>query len=97
VAVLLLWGSWDHFLRSFDFGQPMWSRDSSMDIGLPIWPAKLIVPAALAVLALRLCLQIWGYLRALVHNIENPVAVPLMADVATQAAMEAEQVSGRDE
>lgn len=97
VAVLLLWGSWDHFLRSFDLGQPMWSRDSSMDIGLPIWPAKLIVPAALAVLVLRLCLQIWGYLRALVHNIETPVAVPLMADVATQAAMEAEQVSGRDE
>jgi TRAP-type C4-dicarboxylate transport system permease small subunit len=97
VAVLILWGSWDHFLRSFDLGQPMWSRDSSMDIGLPIWPAKLVVPAALVVLVLRLCLQVWGYARALVHNIENPVAVPLMSDVATQAAMEAKQVSGRDE
>lgn len=97
VAALLLWGSWDHFLRSFDFGQPMWSRDSSMDIGLPIWPAKLVVPVALSVLLVRLTLQLWGYGRAFLYNIEQPVAVPLMADVATQAAMEADQVSGRDD
>ena len=96
VAVLLLEGSWAHFLRSFDFGQPIWSRDSSMDIGLPIWPAKLVVPVALAVLVVRLCLQLWGYGRAFLHNIDRPVAVPLMADVATQAALEAKQVSGRE-
>jgi TRAP-type mannitol/chloroaromatic compound transport system permease small subunit len=97
VAILLLQGSWDHFLRSFDFGQPMWSRDSSMDIGLPIWPAKLVVPMALLVLSARLCLQLWGFGRGFIRNTETPVAVPLMADVATQAAMEAEQVSGRDD
>lgn len=97
VAVLLMWGSWDHFLRSFDFGQPMWSRDSSMDIGLPIWPAKLVVPVALAVLVVRLCLQLWGYGRAFMYDIDRPVAVPLMADVATQAAAEAKQVSSRDD
>jgi len=97
VAILLLQGSWDHFLRSFDFGQPMWSRDSSMDIGLPIWPAKLVVPTALFVLSARLCLQLWGFGRAFIRNIETPVAVPLMADVATQAEMEAKQVSGRDD
>ena len=96
VAVLLLWGSWAHFQRSFDFGQPMWSRDSSIDIGLPIWPAKLVVPAALSVLVLRLCLQVWGYGRAFILNIDRPVAVPLVADIATQAAAEARQVSGRD-
>jgi len=97
VAVLLLVGSWEHFLRSFDFGQPMWSRDSSMDIGLPLWPAKLVVPVALGVLVVRLCLQIWAYSVALIQNIEKPVAVPLLADVATQAAMEADQVSARDD
>jgi TRAP-type C4-dicarboxylate transport system permease small subunit len=96
VAVLLLWGSWQHFDRSFDFAQPMWSRDSSMDIGLPIWPAKLVVPVALSILSLRLMLQIWAYGVALIRNPTQPVAVPLMADVATQAAMEAEQVSARD-
>jgi TRAP-type C4-dicarboxylate transport system permease small subunit len=95
-ALLMLEGSWAHFLRSFDFGQPMWSRDSSMDIGLPIWPAKLAVPLALGVLVVRLLVQVWGYGRALYLNIERPVAVPLMADVATQAEMEARQVSSHD-
>lgn len=96
VAVLLLDGSWAHFLRSFDMSLPLWSRDSSMDIGLPIWPAKLVVPAALGVLVARLCLQLWGYGRAFVAGADTPVAVPLMTDMATQAAMEARQVSGRD-
>lgn len=97
LALLLLWGSWTHFGRSFEFGQPMWSRDSSMDIGLPIWPAKLVVPFALCLLNLRLALHLWAYAHAFVHRSVRPAAVPLVADVATQAAMEAKQVSGRDD
>ena len=57
LMVLLVWGTWAHFLRSFDFTAPLWSRDSTMDIALPIWPAKLVVPVAFAVLSLRLALQ----------------------------------------
>jgi TRAP-type C4-dicarboxylate transport system permease small subunit len=97
LMVLMVWGSWAHFERSFDWAAPRWSRDSSMDIALPIWPAKLLAPVAFSVLVLRLCLQVWGYTRALVTNTETPVAVPLIADAATQAAMEAEHVSGLDE
>jgi TRAP-type C4-dicarboxylate transport system permease small subunit len=96
VAVLLLVGTWEHFLRSFDVSQPMWSRDSSMDIGLPIWPAKLVVPTALGVLVVRLCLQLCSYAKAFADNADRPVAVPLVADVATQARLEADQVSSRD-
>jgi len=44
LIVALVWGSWAHFDRSFDMTRPMWSRDSTIDIGLPLWPAKLIVP-----------------------------------------------------
>lgn len=72
LIVLLIWGSWAHFDRSFDFGAPNWSRDSTIDIGLPIWPAKLIVPVAFTVLALRLCLQIWGFGRAFIRNDDQP-------------------------
>ena len=97
LMVLMVWGSWAHFQRSFDFAAPLWSRDSSMDIALPIWPAKLLAPVAFSVLVLRLCLQVWGYCRAIVTNAETPVAVPLIADAATQAAMEAEHVSGLDD
>lgn len=97
LIVLLIWGTWAHFQRSFDFAAPMWSRDSTMDIALPIWPAKLLAPIAFSVLALRLVLQLWAYGRAVVLNQSAPVAVPLIVDAATQAAMEAEHVSAREE
>lgn len=97
LMILLVWGSWAHFDRSFDFGSPMWSRDSSMDINLPIWPAKLLAPVAFSVLCLRLLLQAVGYGVALVRNDETPVAVPLVVDAATQAAEEARHVSRQGE
>jgi len=96
LMLLLVWGSWAHFERSFDFAAPLWSRDSSMDISLPLWPAKLLAPIAFAVLSLRLLLQIWAFGQAFCRNAAHPVAVPLVADAATQAALEAEHVSGHD-
>ncbi|MEL6170773.1 MAG: TRAP transporter small permease [Pseudomonadota bacterium] len=96
LMIALVWGSWSHFDRSFDFAKPLWSRDSTIDVGYPIWPAKLIVPIAFSVLCLRLCLQVWGYGRALVLGLERPVAVPLQQSVAEQAAAEADQLQGRD-
>jgi TRAP-type C4-dicarboxylate transport system permease small subunit len=97
LMLLLVWGSWAHFERSFDFAAPLWSRDSSMDIALPLWPAKLLAPVAFTVLCARLVLQLWGFGRAFVTGADRPVAVPLVVDAATQAAQEAEQFSGRDD
>lgn len=96
LMILMVWGSWAHFDRSFDFAAPLWSRDSTMDIALPIWPAKLLAPIAFFILCIRLALQVWCYGRALINNEIEPIAVPLIEDVATQAAREAEQVSGGD-
>ncbi len=93
---VMVWGSWGHFERSFDFASPLWSRDSSMDIALPLWPAKLLAPVAFSVLCVRLLLQIWGYILAIISGTDEPVAVPLIADVATQAAEEAQQLAGAD-
>ena len=84
----LVWGSWAHFDRSFDCARPLCSRDSSIDISLPIWPSKLIVPAAFVVLCARLALQAVGYARAFWLNLERPVAVPLIQSVAAQARAE---------
>jgi len=95
LMIVLVWGSWSHFGRSFDFAAPLWSRDSSIDIGIPIWPAKLLVPVAFSVLILRLILQIWGYGRAFVLGLPAPVAVPLIQDAAAQAAAEADQLDGQ--
>jgi len=96
LMVALTWGAWEHFERSFDCARPLCSRDSSIDISLPIWPSKLVVPVAFGVLVLRLCLQAVGYGRALVLGLENPVAVPLNISVAEQAKLEARALDGAD-
>ncbi|RLW62453.1 MAG: C4-dicarboxylate ABC transporter substrate-binding protein [gamma proteobacterium symbiont of Stewartia floridana] len=88
VTLVLIYGSYLHFWRAYDIG------DSSLDINLPTWPAKLVVPFALSVLALRLILQIWGYARAFKVGGEQPIAVPLIENAATVAAKEAESVMG---
>ncbi len=89
LMILLLWGSWEHFLRSFDFARPLWSNDSSIDIALPIWPAKLLVPVAFSTLCLRFAIQLWGYGRAFFLGLSAPVAVPMIKSAAQQAAEEA--------
>jgi TRAP-type C4-dicarboxylate transport system permease small subunit len=96
LMLLLVWGSWAHFGRSFDFSAPLWSRDSSLDIRLPLWPSKLLVPVAFGVLSLRLALQLWSFGQALITGTLRPVGVPLIEDAATIAAHEAESVSGFD-
>ena len=90
VTLVLVYGSFLHFLRAYQIG------DSSIDINLPIWPAKLVVPVALSILALRLILQIWAYGRAVIEGGETPVAVPLIEDAATVAAAEAKSLMGED-
>lgn len=94
LMVALTWGAFLHFDRSFDCAVPLCSRDSSIDVGLPTWPSKLVVPIAFAVLSLRLVLQAVGYGRALVLGLENPVAVPLTLSIAEQARLEAEALEG---
>jgi TRAP-type C4-dicarboxylate transport system permease small subunit len=92
----LVFGAWSHFDRSFDCARPLCSRDSTIDVGIPTWPSKFVVPFAFGVLCLRLLLQAWGYARALVLNLDNPVAVPLQLSVEEQARLEAAQLEGRD-
>lgn len=96
LLIALTYGAWAHFDRSFDCARPLCSRDSSIDVGIPIWPSKLVVPVAFGVLVLRLLLQTWGYGRALVLGLENPVAVPLKLTVEEQAMIEAKALEGAD-
>ncbi len=91
VTLVLIYGSYLHFDRAYTIG------DSSLDIDLPTWPAKLVVPVALTIFLLRLLLQIWGYLRAIREGGDNPIGVPLIEDAAAVAAQEAESVMGSAE
>ena len=44
IIVVLVDTTWENFLRAWQLG------DSTIDIGLPIWPTKLLVPVVLAIL-----------------------------------------------
>ena len=79
VVALLIPYSYRHFQRAFEFG------DSTIDIELATWPAKLVVPVALGLLLLRLFVQLAGYLRLLANPALEPVAVPVVKDAAALA------------
>jgi TRAP-type C4-dicarboxylate transport system permease small subunit len=82
---LLVYSTWQNFERAWRIG------DSSMDIKLPLWPAKLVVPVALAVLWLRLLLQFAGYVRLLIDPKRQPLAVPLVQTAAEAARKEIDE------
>lgn len=86
VAVLIPY-SYSHFLRSWSFG------DSTIDIELPTWPAKLLVPVMLSVLLIRLTIQLLGYIRLTVNPARTPVAVPVLKTVEQQAEEEVKGAS----
>ena len=78
VAVLIPY-SWNHFMRAFEFG------DSTIDIEIVTWPAKLVVPLALGLLLVRLLVQLAGYWRLFLHPGLVPVAVPVIRSIESQA------------
>lgn len=86
MTAILFKGSYAHYERAVRIG------DTSENADLLLWPTKLVVAIAFAVLFLRLLLQVWGYVRALIEGGEEPVAVPLVEDAATVALREAQTV-----
>jgi len=91
IALMLVYGSWNHAARAFNLG------DSTIDINLPTWPVKVLVPVMFMMLFARLVLQGWAYWHALANNTDQPVAVPLIENAAEQANREAQSVSGLSE
>lgn len=89
-VALLIWGSLYHFDRSWSIG------DSTMDIRLPTWPSKLVIPTALSLLLLRLLMQIYGYARLVADPTRKAVAVPVIEDVEEVAKHEIEEAFGED-
>jgi len=83
--------TWENFLRAWQLG------DSTIDIKLPVWPTKLLVPIVLAVLTVRLVLQALDYMRLVAHPDAEPIAVPVIETIEVQARNEIEEALGREE
>jgi len=88
ITAVLIYGSWDHAYRAITLG------DSTVDINLPTWPTKILFPLLFLILSVRLTIHVVAYLRAMQTGESEPVAVPLIEDVAEQTKREAETVSG---
>ncbi len=86
VGVLIPY-SYFHFERAFNIG------DSTIDIEIVTWPAKLVVPVALSVLLIRLLIQLGGYIRLTINPSLDPVAIPLLKDVEDIAKEEIRQAA----
>jgi TRAP-type mannitol/chloroaromatic compound transport system permease small subunit len=91
IVMLLVYASFTNFLRAYSIG------DSTMDIRLPTWPAKLMVPLALSILWLRLVLQMCGYVRMVAHPDAEPIAVPRLVTIEGQVEDEIAEALGREE
>ncbi len=65
------------------------SGDSSMDAQIAVWPSKLVVSASLALLFVRLLVELWGYARLVASPEAEVFGVPVVADVEEQARRDA--------
>lgn len=75
IVVILMYYGWEHFLRAWNFG------DSSIDVEITLWPSKLMVPMAFAMLTFRLTLQLIGFLRLCVYPDAVHIAIPELETV----------------
>ena len=91
IITVLVDSTFQNFLRAWQLG------DSTIDIKLPVWPTKLIVPFVLAVLWVRLVLQSIDYIRLIRHPLAAPIAVPVIETIEVQAQNEIEEALGREE
>ena len=84
IVAILTWFAYGHFLRAWTIG------DSTIDIEIPLWPSKLLVPIAFAVLLVRLFIQLLGFLRLSADPDAEPVGIPRIETVDEQAQHEIE-------
>lgn len=74
ITIVIGWYAYTHGLRAFDNG------DTTIDAEIITWPSKMVVPLALALLAMRLGVQLAGYLRLIRDPEAELIAVPQRFD-----------------
>jgi TRAP-type mannitol/chloroaromatic compound transport system permease small subunit len=89
IVAIIAWFSFEHFLRAWKLG------DSTMDGGFPLWPAKLVIPLAFALLFIRIALQFAAFCRMLAWPAATPVAIPRLEDPEEAARKHVESEGAR--
>ncbi len=88
IILVLLWYGFTHFLRAYQLG------DSTIDREIILWPAKLVIPIAFAVLTVRLLIQLLAYTRLALHPDAEPVAIHVIQKFEETAQHEIEGTIG---
>ena len=88
IVALLTRFSWVFFHDAYTSG------DSTIDAQYLTWPSKILVPAALGLLVLRMVVQLLGSLRLAIDPSRELVGVIAPQDVAEQARQEIREVMG---
>ena len=89
--LVLIRYSWDFFLNAYNIG------DTTPAALIPTWPAKLLVPVAFTLWAVRLTLELVGFLRLVVWPNAEHIAVPKVMTPAEEAAHEVESLRENQE
>ncbi len=82
IVSILAFYAYTHFERAFEIG------DSTIDISLPVWPSKLLVPFAFGILLIRLFIQLIGFVRLFLYPDAEMIGVPKIETVDEQAQHE---------
>jgi TRAP-type C4-dicarboxylate transport system permease small subunit len=90
IIAVIIWFGWDHFLRAYQLG------DTTIDAEFQVWPSKLLVPVAFALLWIRLLIQLIGSLRLVIDPTRAPVGVVPYKDPAQVAQDEIRESLGTD-
>jgi C4-dicarboxylate transporter, DctQ subunit len=90
VVGVLVWYGAGHAWRAYESG------DSTIDAQFLVWPSKAVVPVAFALLWLRLLINALGYLRLMLSPGLEPIGIPVIEDVETQARKEASDAQAVD-
>ncbi len=88
IILVLMWYGFTFFQRAFVLG------DSTIDREIILWPAKLVIPVAFAVLTVRLLIQLFAYIRLALHPEAEPVAIPVIEKFDELAQHEIEGAIG---
>ncbi len=81
VLILMAYG-WDHFMRAWTIG------DSSIDVNITMWPSKLMIPMAFAMLMVRLTIQLVGFMRLVAYPDAVHIGIPELETVEKAAEEE---------
>lgn len=67
------------------FDNAYYIGDSTINTQWPTWPSKFVPVAGFAVLAVRISLELWAYLRLIADPLAEPIAVPVPSHVVEDA------------